>query len=67
MRVVPLLGASCALLLSVQNVYAAPDEEIVVTATRSASNPSRVAESVSIITGEQARESQKLARAFKAI
>jgi vitamin B12 transporter len=61
MRVVSLLGASCALLLSLQNVYAAPDEEIVVTATRSESDPSRVAESVSIITGEQARESQKLA------
>lgn len=61
MRVVPLLGASCALLLSVQNVYAAPDEEIVVTATRSATDPSRVAESISIITAEQARESQKLA------
>jgi len=61
MRVVSLLGASCALFLSLQNVYAAPDEEIVVTATRSESDPSRVAESVSIITGEQARESQKLA------
>jgi vitamin B12 transporter len=61
MRVVPVLGASCAVFLSVQNVHAAPADEIIVTATRLASDPSRVAESVSIITAEQARDSQKLA------
>lgn len=62
-RALPV-NASCALLLATQNVYSAPEstpgEEVVVTATRSASDPSRVAESVTIITAEQARDSQKL-------
>ena len=57
----PLVGASCAFLLHTQNVWSAPQEEVVVTATRSAAELSRVAESVSVISAEQARDSQKLA------
>lgn len=57
----PLVSASCALLLPAQNVYSAPAEEVVVTATRSDSEPSRVAESLTVISAEQARDSQKLA------
>lgn len=57
----PLVSASCALLLHTQNVYSAPAEEVVVTATRSASELSRVAESITVISAEQARASQKLA------
>jgi vitamin B12 transporter len=59
----PVLGACCAGLLPAPNVYSASasPEEVVVTATRSASEPSRVAESVTMISAEQARASQKLA------
>lgn len=57
----PLLAASCIVLLPTQNVYSAAEEEIVVTATRSASELSRIADSMTVIGAEQARDSQKLA------
>jgi vitamin B12 transporter len=59
----PVLGASCAVLLPAQHVCSADvsPEEVVVTATRSASELSRVAESVTVISAEQARDSQRLA------
>lgn len=60
----PVLGASCAVLLPCQNVLAATQaearaEEIVVTATRTATDLSSVAESVTMISAQQARDSQK--------
>lgn len=54
------LSASSILFIYAQYAHSAPEEEIVVTATRSESEVSRVAESVTVITAEQARDSQKL-------